>query len=463
MAATIELKNSITTTNAPSTLAQGETAWNITDKKVWVGNASSTPIQLIGAGASMTLTSLTTSSDSTIHGLTVGLGGGNVAGNTALGVSALQANTSGANSTGIGNGSLYSNTSGSYNLAIGSTSVGGYGTLSLNTSGSYNIALGNGALAQNTTASNNTAVGYQAGYSNSTGSLNLYLGYQAGYSNTTGIANTFIGYGAGFSAVSSGSSGGNTFVGYNAGSSVTTGVQNTFVGPAGAAGAVGSTITTGSQNTILGGFIGNQGGLDIRTASNYIVLSDGAGNPRGVFDGSGNFITGGATAFGAYNTSSVGFRIGSSGVTFSAAAQGSGGNFYLNQFSATGSTSYIYFLYNGAITASISGTSTLVSYNVTSDYRLKNNPTKITTSGTFIDDLNPVSWTWVQDGSKGAGFLAHEFQKVSPTSVTGEKDAVDAKGNPIYQAMDSSNPEVMANIIAEIQSLRKRIATLEVK
>jgi hypothetical protein len=48
-------------------------------------------------------------------------------------------------------------------------------------------------------------------------------------------------------------------------------------------------MTTGSNNTILGAYSGNQGGLDIRTASNYIVLSDGDGNPRGYFDNSGTF------------------------------------------------------------------------------------------------------------------------------------------------------------------------------
>jgi hypothetical protein len=42
----------------------------------------------------------------------------------------------------------------------------------------------------------------------------------------------------------------------------------------------GSNITTGSKNTILGRYNGNQGSLDIRTSSNYIVLSDGDGNPR---------------------------------------------------------------------------------------------------------------------------------------------------------------------------------------
>ena len=39
-------------------------------------------------------------------------------------------------------------------------------------------------------------------------------------------------------------------------------------------------MTTGAKNTIIGAYTGNQGGLDIRTASNYIVLSDGDGNPR---------------------------------------------------------------------------------------------------------------------------------------------------------------------------------------
>jgi hypothetical protein len=51
-------------------------------------------------------------------------------------------------------------------------------------------------------------------------------------------------------------------------------------------------LTTGTKNTIIGQFDGNNGGLDIRTASNYIVLSDGDGNPRGIFDGSGNLLVG---------------------------------------------------------------------------------------------------------------------------------------------------------------------------
>lgn len=46
MATTIKLKNSITTTSTPTTLVQGEVAINVTDKKLWVGNASSSPVLL---------------------------------------------------------------------------------------------------------------------------------------------------------------------------------------------------------------------------------------------------------------------------------------------------------------------------------------------------------------------------------------------------------------------------------
>jgi hypothetical protein len=69
----IKLKNSVTATNAPTSLQQGEVAINITDKKVWVGNAATTPVQLLGAGASgtfgaLTVTSLTDSGNLTFTG-----------------------------------------------------------------------------------------------------------------------------------------------------------------------------------------------------------------------------------------------------------------------------------------------------------------------------------------------------------------------------------------------------------
>lgn len=55
MTTTVKLKNSVTTTNAPISLQQGEVAINITDKKVWVGNAATTPVQLLGDGSSFSV------------------------------------------------------------------------------------------------------------------------------------------------------------------------------------------------------------------------------------------------------------------------------------------------------------------------------------------------------------------------------------------------------------------------
>jgi hypothetical protein len=231
-----------------------------------------------GTAIALGASSSTITNDLSISGLTVGKGGGAVSSNTALGLNALAGSNSGnANNTAVGQSALGNNTSGAYNSAFGLQALAnnttgqnlvsvGRNSLSQNTSGSYNTACGHDALSQNTTASNNTAVGYQAGYSQTTSPDNVFMGNKAGYSTSTG-------------------GGSNTFIGQQAGYSHTTGQNNQFFG-----GGAGYYISTGSKNTVIGAYTGNQGGLDIRTASNYIVLSDGDGNPRGYFDSSGTFI-----------------------------------------------------------------------------------------------------------------------------------------------------------------------------
>ena len=54
-----------------------------------------------------------------------------------------------------------------------------------------------------------------------------------------------------------------------------------------------------------------------------------------------------------------------------------------------------------------------------------------------------------------------EFQEVYPSSVSGNKDAIDKDGKPAYQSMQAATSEVIADLVAEIQSLRKRLAALE--
>ena len=114
-------------------------------------------------------------------------------------------------------------------------------------------------------------------------------------------------------------------------------------------------------------------------------------------------------------------------------------------------------VYSGSV--SLSGATT--TYGSASDYRLKSNPQFLTGSGAFIDALQPRTWTWVSDGAAGVGFIAHEVAVVSPSSVVGEKDAVDENGNPKYQSMEYGSAEFIANIVSELQSLRTRVAALE--
>jgi hypothetical protein len=211
MATTIKLKNSVTAAGSPTALAQGEVGINVTDKKVWVGNAATTPVQLLGAGATASFTSITTSSDASISGLTVGKGASSVATNTATGFQALTANTSGAYNTGVGYTALQANTSGSFNTGVGreallrnttgsSNTAFGVDAIALNTTGSYNTAVGDSALINNTTASNNTAVGFQAGYAITTGTNNSAFGKDSGNTITTGTYNTMLGNNAQASA-----------------------------------------------------------------------------------------------------------------------------------------------------------------------------------------------------------------------------------------------------------------------
>lgn len=140
----------------------------------------------------------------------------------------------------------------------------GYAALQLNTSGDSNTAVGSGALSLNITGRKNTAIGENVLDSNDSGEFNTSIGANSLSSAIDADYNVAVGA----NALANFSSAGLTY--------------NTAVG----AGA-GQLITTGTKNTILGRYNGNQGGLDIRTLSNYCVISDGDGNPRIIVDPTG--------------------------------------------------------------------------------------------------------------------------------------------------------------------------------
>jgi hypothetical protein len=98
----------------------------------------------------------------------------------------------------------------------------------------------------------------------------------------------------------------------------------------------------------------------------------------------------------------------------------------------------------------------LVSYNTTSDYRAKDITGLLTDSGAVIDSV-PVYMGKMKGATQERPmFIAHE---VPAYAHTGEKDAVDADGKPVYQQMDAS--ALVPVMWAEIQSLRARVAQLE--
>jgi hypothetical protein len=117
---------------------------------------------------------------------------------------------------------------------------------------------------------------------------------------------------------------------------------------------------------------------------------------------------------------------------------------------------------------SIATSGSLTSYNISSDYRLKQDIAPMIGALAKVAALKPCTYKWKIDGSDGEGFIAHELAEVCPHAVTGEKDAVDANGNPIHQGMDVSF--LVATLTAAIQeqqvlitSLTDRIAALEAK
>ncbi len=176
-----------------------------------------------------------------------------------------------------------------------------------------------------------------------------------------------------------------------------------------------------------------------------------AGNPitftqAMTLDASGNLLVG-VTSPGVNNVKHISLDLGGDGYIITS-----------HKDAATGSY-YDIYAYNNSIIGSVTQNGTTgVLYNTSSDYRLKNITGPITTSGAYIDSLNPVEGTWKADGSTFVGLIAHEVQEASRTNVaTGTKDGEQMQG------MDYSSAEIIANLIAECQSLRKRLTALEAK
>ena len=126
------------------------------------------------------------------------------------------------------------------------------------------------------------------------------------------------------------------------------------------------------------------------------------------------------------------------------------------------------FSYNGgSIGSSTQNGTTGASFNTTSDYRLKENIVPLTGAAARLSQIPVHRFNFIADPDRIVdGFIAHEAQAVVPECVTGEKDAVDADGNPVYQGIDQSKlvpllTAALQEALAEIESLKARVTALE--
>jgi hypothetical protein len=104
-------------------------------------------------------------------------------------------------------------------------------------------------------------------------------------------------------------------------------------------------------------------------------------------------------------------------------------------------------------------TAGLVAYNTTSDYRAKDIIGSVTDAGATIDAFKVYAGKMHGATVVRPMLIAHEAQEVTPYAVTGEKDAVNEDGTDKYQQVDHQS--LVPLLIAELQSLRARVAQLE--
>jgi hypothetical protein len=135
------------------------------------------------------------------------------------------------------------------------------------------------------------------------------------------------------------------------------------------------------------------------------------------------------------------------------------GNYPVIALKNTGTNGYMMGFSNASTEiGTISSNGSNVAYNTSSDYRLKENVSPMTNALDKIQLLKPCTFTWKSDGSNSQGFIAHELQEIVPDCVTGEKDAVDAEGKPVYQGIDTSF--LVATLTAAIKEQQTLIEAL---
>jgi hypothetical protein len=438
--------------------------------------------------------------------------------NTASGTAALRDNTTGNNNTAFGRRALFCNTTGSCNTASGTAALrfnttgiqntaSGTNALRYNTTGDFNTAYGHNALRYNTTGQGINAFGTNALLSNTTGSFDTAFGNNALRYNTTGCQNSAFGN----SSLRYNTTGDfNTAYGHNALCSNTTSNYNTAIGSAAMRNTTGSCnttighesgrlITTGNRNTIIGSYTGNSAELDIRTSSNNVILSDGAGTISLL--GVGNAIEikapstqNPATQIPVFNSSPAGTlsRIRTrtptqlrndidafpntggeiSGALISRLDTNNDAMRIVGRAGGTGNfrVSLIPTTLTANRNATFPDAGGTVAFTGSSDYRMKENIILSENAISRLNTLKVYRFNFkeehiLEEGLPTGlvdGFIAHELQEQMPEVVLGTKDQVDENGTPVYQSIDHAKmvpllTAALQEALSEIELLKTRL------
>lgn len=139
-----------------------------------------------------------------------------------------------------------------------------------------------------------------------------------------------------------------------------------------------------------------------------------------------------------------------------------------NATSGAGDRYAALFRYSGTLSGSVTVNGAAAAYNTSSDYRLKTNLEPISNGIERIKQLPVYRFNWKtnENGNKVDGFVAHEVTPIVREAIHGEKDAVDADGNPIYQGIDQSKivpllTAALKDAIAKIETLEAKVTALE--